>query len=390
MNSPTHTPLLSRRHCLILTGSTLLTSHAGTAIAAETPLVAPITLTGSRVALFVVINNSDPQLFALDTGGGISLIRNELAQKLNLRETRQARFSAGGHDGAHPVYDADDVRYGGIVRQPHVLFGGMKNFGFGDGIAGSLAAGFLTTLSSELDFEAREWRIWRHGGPDRGNRFTKLHSEIMQAGPEGWSSYLYADATLNGQPLRFLLDTGSPSVVRLNHNQAVRFGLWSDDRPWVPVQNGGRLVRADSLIFGDTTFSRPLTFLLPPAKRNYSGTTENENGLIGLPTLRCFTLSADPREGILWVRRNTLPPPPARYPMSGLWIDNHDETLTVLQVGTGSPAAQAGIRPGDRILNTTFAALLPLLRGDPGTIVPLTIESDGKRRDIPLQLQSYL
>ncbi|NHN83454.1 hypothetical protein GOB93_02215 [Acetobacter musti] len=47
-------------------------------------------------------------------------------------------------------------------------------------------------------------------------------------------------------------------------------------------------------------------------------------------------------------------------------------------------------RPGERILDITFAALRLRPAGPAGTIVPLTFGSAGVRRDVALRLRPYL
>ena len=50
--------------------------------------------------------------------------------------------------------------FGGVVRQPSAVRR-VTDFNFGDGAVGSLAAGALSAVNGELDYDAREWRIYR-------------------------------------------------------------------------------------------------------------------------------------------------------------------------------------------------------------------------------------
>lgn len=78
----------------------------------------------------------------------------------------------------------------------------------------------------------------------------------------------------------------------------------------------------------------------------------------------------------------------------GVEVDLRDELVTVIAPIEGSPAARAGIRPGDRILKVDGQALrgsrvdkiVNLLRGEAGTNVKLTIGRDGVDEPIEMTL----
>ena len=58
-------------------------------------------------------------------------------------------------------------------------------------------------------------------------------------------------------------------------------------------------------------------------------------------------------------------------------------------VGTGSPAAEAGVQVGDRIAGAWPELLAAINRG-PGTPVSLAIERGGTKRTISFTLRPYL
>ena len=79
----------------------------------------------------------------------------------------------------------------------------------------------------------------------------------------------------------------------------------------------------------------------------------------------------------------------------GLVVSVRDDALTVVSPMDGTPAARAGIKPGDRILRIEGVSTeklglqeaVKLLRGEPGTEVSLTILSpaSGTTRDVSLE-----
>jgi len=78
----------------------------------------------------------------------------------------------------------------------------------------------------------------------------------------------------------------------------------------------------------------------------------------------------------------------------GVEVDLRDELVTVIAPIEGSPAARAGIRPGDRILKVDGQALrgarvdkiVNLLRGEAGTAVKLTIGRQGVDEPIEMSI----
>lgn len=373
---------LTRRGTLSLLSGVFAGSACFSASAADDPVSVPIGISGGRVVMNVTLNEGRNYRFAVDTGGAASLIRESVAREAGLSASGFARVGAFGSDDPRQVYQADSVIFGGMIRQNGARFVAVSGDGLGDGIAGSLASGLLTTLPGELDFDACEWRVWQHGRPVLDG-FTALNAEFSVPPSEAWSPFLLADARVNGAGYRFLLDTGSPSFVRLNHRTARQLGLWSDDRPFAPLGGGRRVVRISSLEFGGSTFERPLALLLP-------GNLEADvsDGLIGLPTLQRFNLFCDRRRNAILVRRNGTGAPPEHYPLSGLEIGK--DGRTVLVVGTGSPAQAAGVRTGDAVLSDGSGGFRGGMNGKEGDRITLRVGRGGGEREVSFVLRGWL
>lgn len=354
--------------------------------------VAKFQLAGPRVVIDVTIGGKGPYAFMIDTGAFLSLIDNGLAAELGLKS--RARADVRGIGGAVELarFEARDVNLGGL-RQSAVTFAGYDGPALGPGIRGTLAAGILTEIDGDLDFERGEWRLYPDGRGERPG-FERLPSRITRGKADVGSAYIFADAKIEGESHRFLLDTGSPGEVMLFPQAVRRTTLWEDGRPWSPVRPHGiggagpkaRLVRADALEMGGITIPRPLLTINDADARRQS----LADGIIGIGVLQQLNLSTDTKRDVLWARRNALPPPRRRYALSGIWIEQRDGALVVDQVGKGSPAEAAGVQVGDVVLDETFRPLLAKLAGPPGRQVRLKLRRGGGEQEVALRLDPYL
>lgn len=272
-----------------------------------------------------------------------------------------------------------------------MLFVGARGGGFGPNLVGTFGSGLFTSYDSDLDFIRGEWRSYPDGRGDFSG-LIHLPSRFVSSGDFG--DKIAADATVDSFAGRFLLDTGMSGEALLDSKAAARSGLWRDDRPYAPTQSRGlgkgvalgRLVKAGKLSIGQFTFETPLVTLHKPGE----SALPDYDGVIGLAVLRLLDLTTQVSTRSLWAAPSSAPPPPRGYPMSGLWVQGEGTQLRIADVGTGSPAAAAGLQVGDTVIGVEFRTLLARITGPAGTKVSLTVERDGKRRDVVLTLTPYL
>lgn len=358
---------------------------------ASPPIVVPIQMQGSRVTISMRIDGQGPYCFMIDTGAFAGLIREDLARSLHLPVTGQTRFKSA----VLPLYAAGDVAFGDVFHQSQFRFAGFAGEGLGRGIGGTLSAALLTAVDGELDFEQGQWRIFVHGRGAATDGFVEFDSEIGP-GPRGYgAAFLFVRGTLGGKRYRFVLDTGAPGHIELFHDAARASGLDTPVTPFAPVRPSridgkGRvspLVRADVLdLGGGLQLERPLVLLNRTQDERFPGA----DGILGLGLMRQLDLATDVAAKRVLTRRNGLSPVENGYSRSGIWFDPTPAGVRVAVIGTGSPAAAAGLREGDLLPGIDLPTAVGMLRGPAGKAVTLTVDRDGARIGVALTLADYL
>lgn len=74
--------------------------------------------------------------------------------------------------------------------------------------------------------------------------------------------------------------------------------------------------------------------------------------------------------------------------MSGPWLLQRGGAVVIDAVGTGSPAAAAGLRPNHRLDRGSLDEWIVLLGGPPGTRIEIPFRRDGAAQSVTLTLRS--
>lgn len=378
--------MLSRRR-LIQSSLALSLAGACPAAAAGGPVVGRFKLTDQRVVVGAMLNGQGPYPFVLDTGAIVSGLDEALARSLKLRKLRDVRLN----NRPFALYAVDDFVLGGQIKQSGVAMFGLEGLNLGG--AGLLAAGMVTAVDSELDFEREEWRLYPNGGIDRSG-YVKLRSDLRKGSTQSGSALIHAEITVGDVAVMPIWDTGMPGLLRLANADARRLGLWNDTTPYAPLRVRGvgqpsrqlsRLVRAPTVKIGDAVYETPLVTVQGPWEMA-------DKSLLGLAAIRTLNLSVDPAADKLWVARNGLPPgAPVFYNGSGLWLDEDKGVVSITEVGVGSPAAKAGVRAGDVIAGVSaLREALPMVNRRLGETVTLKLKRGGQAVDASFVLAAYL
>ncbi len=252
-------------------------------------------LPNGRVHMPVTINGQGLFRFVLDTGADCSNILDRLAQSLNLPSVSAGEATGLGGNAVEKLYRAQSMTFGDRFHQTDVVLLGTATIGPEE--SGLIAAGFLTTLPSELDYGMSEVRIYAHGSPDLAG-YLKVRSRIEPGAP-GLSAQIYVHATLDGVPLKLLVDTGAYDELLLFPRAVKAHGLWDKYPNPQATQSGGvtgavtatRRVNIPSFALGDVAVPNlPVTLMPPTAQQSDIGA----DGLLGSQFLKLFSMAVLP------------------------------------------------------------------------------------------------
>jgi PDZ domain-containing protein len=200
------------------------------------------------------------------------------------------------------------------------------------------------------------------------------------------------------QPLTLLFDTGSSACAVFKEVMAERVrppARWPLQTE-VPFRTVLGVFREDATLLPRLS----LTDATPPVEQDHVATgvmsrrslpdiqgelPDPIHGLLGSSFLARYRIVLDYDNAILWLepRRGPQGPATGRAPL-GLHLRRLWGEMRAVGVEPGSPAAEAGIRPGDVVVSIDHAPLRDLgseaaeklLRGPPGTEVVITLRRD--------------
>jgi hypothetical protein len=306
----------------------------------------PMRIDDTRIMLDVMINGKGPFPFVFDTGAQGSVMDLSFAKELGLKLAEEARVASP--NGAGVVgrrVTIENLSIGGLTlkNMPSFAFEGMpfrKTDNPTRGIIGPFA---LSGLLVTLDYP-REKLVFRRGSlPDPDNQ------EVF-----GWDQKKplpEIPASFNGVKVLAHLDSGSSGSLSLPVEYAGRLKLQGPllDRGYARTVDHVRPVRGaridGAFRIGRYTMEAPMVSFVDIAK-----TTGNVGSLV----LRQFTMTIDPANRRLRLSGPTdgiLQPVDDGKRRYGMQLDELEASPIVVNVvDAASPAEQAGLKAGDRII----------------------------------------
>ena len=365
-------------------------------------------LTSSKPFVPVRVNDSEPLWFILDTGngGGFCIDRTRAATLgLSLSEEQEAHIGAGeGVTVKTAVTGGLNVRIGHITMADQtatVLPLDHVAACEGRAVDGLIGRSFISRFVVELDYANTTMRLhdpttFDYTGPGRSLP-TKFRGGLLTTA---------GSITLpGGEPISgtFVIDTGARPALVLNKPFADEHKLLEKLPKALHTTIGGGaggecrgyVGRLERMQLGPFQINEPVA----SCAQDRTGVLASPafSGIVGGPMLRRCRVFFDYQGERMILEPYASKPTPYEYDMSGLFLTakGPDFTqLTVMSVMEDSPAAEAGVRPGDVILTIngkpasgfTLEQLRTLLR-QPGRKLRLELQRGEERLQISLTLR---
>ena len=363
----------------------------------------PFEYINNFIILNIDFNGPLPLKFIFDTGAEHTILsKREISDLLHVRYDREFRVKGSDLRGELVAYLARNIKLkisdkDIIAANEDILVLKEDYFRFeeyaGVAVHGILAGRVFSRYLIKINYQRRVISLYERGSYKMAQEgFEPLPIEIYRN-----KIYLNTQAQLRADttsPLKLLLDTGAGLSLMLFTNTHPLIQPSADAIPTnIGMGLGGYLEgyvgRTAGLELGVFAQNNILTYFQAVDTTQHINYLNGRNGLIGNTILNRFILVIDYQGEKLWLKPTKLYLKEFVYDRSGLSIIASGQSLnyfSVLNVLPGSPADEAGIHAGDRILRIgwmaasfqTLSTLQALLQKKPGKLVKITIKRDGK------------
>jgi hypothetical protein len=360
----------------------------------------PFNLIANWIVLSVKINGRDYHML-LDSGAP-NVISTSAAVSLGLDvEGRYTGWGVGKREITGGETTVSRLRIGNVVLHDqtfHVMaLPYAFTHGFSPSIEGVIGYEVFRRLVVRVDFQRSTIRFLDpqsfhyHGKGVPVPFYLEEHVPVVAGTVDGLQGAFQIDTGSDGS-----LSVTSPFVAR---NDLVR-RYSAHIRGFAGEGVGGRenayFVRARVLHIGGADIPSVVTELLDDT--GGVGAMQAVAGFIGTAVLKRFNLTFDYTRNTIYFEKNANYNRPSVFNRAGLAPRITPEGLKVVSIFEDSPAAAAGILPGDTILainghtgdqlNGPF--LFDILRQPVGTVVRFTILHAGVEKSVQLKLRDLL
>ena len=319
----------------------------------------PLVYSPFCLLLRVSVNNSPPALFILDSGAGGTLLDADYAASLGLKQ-----------DGSVNVIGSGEVSRAGYLRNVTLGLQGMKfqigtvmstpltelRNSSGLDIKGMLGGDFIRNFVVDIDYQKRMLNLF-----DPDDYQYKGAGRPLEIRVEGNTALTRGSLLMSGRnPIEglFMIDTGAdePIFITRVFNESQKLirpdnGSKKISSAGIAAKSNNLILQLDAFQLGDFTIKRPTASIFLDAE----GIAANEDiaGGVGLGLLKRFRVIFDYSHQAMYLEPNSHFMDSFEQDLSGL--DWNEPTpgrgsLLVQSVEEGSPAALAGLKKGDELI----------------------------------------
>jgi hypothetical protein len=369
----------------------------------QTAVTVPFDLIDNRIVIDVKLDGKGPFRFIFDSGA-VSVVSMELARAAGMKVEGLTR--GGGGVGESTVERGQtkisDTEVAGIHLKDEefgVLSFSDNKYVFGanriDGIIGyPLFKRFVVRIDYEkrlLTFTEPSQFAYKGRGMAVSIDFD-YHLPLVKG-------------ELDGVPGIFVIDTGARSALLLYGPFVEQNRLREKYKASIEGVTGwgiggpvrSQIARVGTLKLGAVEVKNLVArFSL---QRSGALTSTDRAALVGPDVLKQFTTIFDYSRRQIIFEKNAEYGQPDSYDRAGMWFGLEDDHFEVIDVMVGGPAAEAGIKTGDKILTidgkNASTLDLPSVRlrfknDAPKSRVRLTVEHDGARREVVVTLRDLV
>jgi hypothetical protein len=375
----------------------------------ETPGVArlPLRYSARHLWLTASVNGGEPVDFIYDTGASLTVIDSAFAARVGLATEGKLQGQGAGAMGMATFSKLQSLKVAGPdgdgveIREQKVAVLSINGFlapFFWRDCAGVIGYDFISRFVSEVDYEKqtltlRDPQGFEYRGAGKSIPFTLAATVPVVR--------MKIDGAYEGG---FRVDLGSSSTVDLHGPFVKQHGLDTKHPEGIEVTGGGfggtftnRLVRMKTLELGPFSWKRPLVSLSGAQSGAFA--SQDYAGNIGNHILERFKITLDYERRLLYLEPTARFAEPDRFSRAGVQLARYGDVVSVMQSLPGSPAAKAGLAPGDQvvaidgkpILDYTPQTLMVLFdRGAVGRAVVFDVRRGTKTEKVTVKLAEIL
>lgn len=340
----------------------------------ETKSVFPFEFINNLVIVPVLLNDSVRMKFILDTGLRTTLLTEGNEHQLEVAYNRTVKISGLGSSGEIEAFVASNVKLQlpGITGRGQTLIVLGEDYlnlqsHIGQEVHGILGYDFFSHFVVKIDYTSKKITVYESENYKPPRRYSLFPIKLIKGRPYVNAAIIQNDGSeVSGS---FLLDTGASHSLLLEPDSSNSIVLPAKTLPTILGWGlsgaiDGKLGRIKRFTLGKFSFKNVISSF-GTSIQSTGQLIPDRIGSIGGELLSRFTLILDYKSEKLYLKKNYHYNRSFSQNRSGLNVvaaGQEFKTFSVVHVMEGSPAAKAGIMPGDIVvaINGKVAAQLSL------------------------------